>query len=74
MTHIAGTLSQWESGLVLMAPFASQHTTILVDGHLNERSYVELTVAMMAKFNLQVTVSDDWSRFDIEPYQTAQPC
>ena len=74
VTHIAGTLSQWVSGLILIAPFASTHTTILVDGHLNERSYVELTVAMMRQFGLQVAVSDDWSRFDIEPNQTAQPC
>ncbi|HUG51565.1 MAG TPA: hypothetical protein VLZ78_11270, partial [Terrimesophilobacter sp.] len=74
VTHIAGTLSQWVSGLILVAPFAARHTTILVDGHLNERSYVELTVAMMKQFGLHVTVSDDWSRFDIEPNQTAQPC
>ena len=72
-THIAGTLSQWVSGLLLIAPFATGHTTILVDGHLNERSYVELTVRMMERFGLHVAVADDWSRFDIEPNQTARP-
>ncbi|OON82299.1 3-phosphoshikimate 1-carboxyvinyltransferase [Streptomyces tsukubensis] len=71
--QIAGTLSQWISGLILLAPFASGHTTIEVQGELNERSYLELTVAMMRQFGLQVTVSDDWRRFDIEPDQEAVP-
>ncbi|GGS56555.1 3-phosphoshikimate 1-carboxyvinyltransferase [Streptomyces cinerochromogenes] len=68
---IAGTLSQWISGLILLAPFATRHTTIEVEGELNERPYLELTVAMMRQFGLQVTVSEDWRRFDIEPGQRA---
>ncbi|GAA3746044.1 3-phosphoshikimate 1-carboxyvinyltransferase [Streptomyces tremellae] len=70
---IAGTLSQWISGLILLAPFATGHTTIEVQGELNERTYLELTVAMMRQFGLEVTVSDDWRRFDIEPNQEAHP-
>ncbi|KUN02977.1 3-phosphoshikimate 1-carboxyvinyltransferase [Streptomyces yokosukanensis] len=69
---IAGTLSQWISGLILLAPFATGHTTIEVEGELNERSYLELTVAMMRQFGLEVTVSEDWRRFDIEPGQQAR--
>ncbi|KOV60822.1 3-phosphoshikimate 1-carboxyvinyltransferase [Streptomyces sp. MMG1121] len=68
---IAGTLSQWISGLILLAPFATRHTTIEVEGELNERPYLELTVAMMRQFGLEVTVSEDWRRFDIEPGQRA---
>ncbi|HYZ51911.1 MAG TPA: 3-phosphoshikimate 1-carboxyvinyltransferase [Streptosporangiaceae bacterium] len=68
---IAGTLSQWISGLILLAPFATGHTTIEVEGELNERTYLELTVAMMRDFGLKVTVSEDWRRFDIEPGQQA---
>jgi len=71
--HIAGTLSQWISALLLVAPFAKAHTTVVVDGPFNERSYVELTVRMMAQFGLHVTVSPDGRRFDIEPNQTAHP-
>ncbi|NEA77465.1 3-phosphoshikimate 1-carboxyvinyltransferase, partial [Streptomyces sp. SID13588] len=63
--RIAGTLSQWISGLILLAPFATGHTTIEVEGELNERSYLELTVAMMRQFGLAVTVSEDWRRFDV---------
>ncbi|KOX06491.1 3-phosphoshikimate 1-carboxyvinyltransferase [Streptomyces sp. NRRL B-1140] len=70
---IPGTLSQWISGLLLLAPFASGPTVVEVSGELNERPYVELTVAMMRRFGLQVTVSDDWRRFDIAPGQSARP-
>jgi 3-phosphoshikimate 1-carboxyvinyltransferase len=69
---IAGTLSQWISGLIIVAPFASGPTTIEVEGTLNEQPYVELTVSMMRDFGLEVGVSDDWRRFEIEPDQTAR--
>ncbi|MFJ7150388.1 3-phosphoshikimate 1-carboxyvinyltransferase [Streptomyces sp. NPDC100445] len=70
--RIAGTLSQWISGLILLAPFATGPTTIEVEGELNERSYLELTVAMMRRFGLRVTVSADWRRFDVEGGQRAR--
>ena len=70
---IAGTLSQWISGLLLLAPFATGHSTINVEGELNERTYVDLTIRMMADFGLHVEVSDDWRRFDIEPNQEPHP-
>lgn len=67
--RISGTLSQWISGLLLVAPFASSHTTILVEGELNERPYVALTVRMMEAFGLHVDVAADWRRFDVAPNQ-----
>src|ERR1700749_910907 len=70
---IAGTLSQWISGLIIVAPFAPGPTTIEVEGELNEQPYVELTVNMMRDFGLEVGVSADWRRFEIEPDQTARP-
>jgi cyclohexanecarboxylate-CoA ligase len=70
---IAGTLSQWISGLIMIAPFASGPTTIEVEGELNEQPYVELTVRMMRDFGLEVGVADDWRRFEIEPDQTVRP-
>jgi cyclohexanecarboxylate-CoA ligase len=69
---IAGTLSQWISGLLIVAPFAGGPTTIEVEGTLNEQPYVELTVNMMRDFGLEVGVSEDWRRFEIEPNQTAR--
>jgi cyclohexanecarboxylate-CoA ligase len=70
---IAGTLSQWISGLLIVAPFASGPTVIEVEGELNEQPYVELTVNMMRDFGLEVTVAEDWRRFEIEPDQSPTP-
>ncbi len=70
---IAGTLSQWISGLIMVAPFATGPTTIEVEGTLNEQPYVQLTVNMMRDFGLEVGVADDWRRFEIEGNQTARP-
>ena len=67
--RIDGTLSQWISGLLLLAPFASEPTTIEVTGELNERPYLELTLEMMRQFGLQVDVREDWRQFQIEPGQ-----
>ncbi|CAL9611958.1 3-phosphoshikimate 1-carboxyvinyltransferase [Streptomyces sp. enrichment culture] len=71
--RIAGTLSQWISGLILLAPFATGPSVIEVEGELNEQPYLELTVAMMRQFGLAVTVSEDWRRFEIEGGQRATP-
>ncbi|MFG7945374.1 3-phosphoshikimate 1-carboxyvinyltransferase [Streptomyces cacaoi] len=71
--RIAGTLSQWISGLILLAPFATGPTVIEVEGELNEQPYLELTVAMMRQFGLEVTVAEDWRRFEIEGGQQARP-
>ncbi|MEV7468039.1 3-phosphoshikimate 1-carboxyvinyltransferase [Streptomyces kronopolitis] len=70
---IPGTLSQWISGLLLLAPFATGPTTITVSDTLNERTYLELTVAMMRQFGLEVTVAPDWRRFEVAPHQSVRP-
>lgn len=71
IVHISGTLSQWVSGLLLLAPFAMDETTVIVDGTLNERTYIELTVRMMRQFGLDIEVSPDWRCYRIPPNQTA---
>lgn len=71
--QIPGTLSQWISGLVLLAPFATGRTVIEVQGELNERTYLKLTVDMMRQFGLAVEVTDDWRTFTIEPDQRPVP-
>ncbi|MFI5086665.1 MAG: 3-phosphoshikimate 1-carboxyvinyltransferase, partial [Actinomycetales bacterium] len=73
VVHIAGTLSQWVSGLLLSAPFALDETTVVVDGPLNERTYVDLTVRMMRQFGLEVQVSADRRRYRIPPNQLPTP-
>ena len=72
-SRIAGTLSQWISGLLLLAPVRhAARPSSRSTGVLNEQPYVELTVRMMRDFGLEVGVSDDWRRFEIEPGQEAQ--
>ncbi|MFL0396407.1 3-phosphoshikimate 1-carboxyvinyltransferase [Streptomyces albus] len=70
---LPGTLSQWISGVLLLAPFATGPTVVEVAGQLNERTYLELTVEMMRRFGLRVDVSPDWRRFDVPPGQSAHP-
>jgi 3-phosphoshikimate 1-carboxyvinyltransferase len=70
---IPGTLSQWISGLLLLAPFARERTVIEVEGEPNERPYIALTAEMMREFDLHVRIAPDFRRFEVEPGQTARP-
>ncbi len=70
---IQGTLSQWISGLLMVAPLATGDSTIEVTGELNERHYLELTVRMLKKFGVEVEVSPDWRLFQIRGNQTYKP-
>lgn len=70
---IPGTLSQWISGLLLLAPFGRMRTVIDVEGELNERPYIALTVQMMREFGLHVSIAPDWRRFEVNPGQHARP-
>lgn len=70
---IPGTLSQWISGLLLLAPFAKGASVIEVTGQFNERSYVHLTIAMMRQFGLVVEVAEDGRSFLIEGNQQPHP-
>jgi cyclohexanecarboxylate-CoA ligase len=67
--RIDGTLSQWISGLLMVAPFAEEETRIEVVGELNERPYLELTLEMMREFGIEVEVREDWREFTIAPNQ-----
>jgi 3-phosphoshikimate 1-carboxyvinyltransferase len=69
--HIAGTLSQWVSGLLLTALFAETDTTIhITGGQLNEQPYVDLTVRMMRHWGFEVEVSEDWLTYVVRAGQT----
>jgi 3-phosphoshikimate 1-carboxyvinyltransferase len=69
---IAGTLSQWVSGLLLVAPFARRDTTVhITGGPLNERTYVDLTIRMMRDWGLQVEHDADWRTFRVPADQRA---
>lgn len=57
--RISGMLSQWVSGLLVVAPFATRDTSIEIVGEFNERHYIQLTVRMLRKFGIEVEVSPD---------------
>ena len=67
--RIDGMLSQWVSGLLLLAPFAQEPTTVEVTGELNERGFLVLTLEMMRQFGLEIEVREDWREFRIPPCQ-----
>ena len=71
--RIDGTLSQWISGLLMLAPYALEPTVIEVRGELNERPYLELTIDMMRQFGLEVTAREDWREFYVAPGQRPTP-
>lgn len=72
--EMPGTLSQWLSGVLLLAPFATSDTTVhITGGPLKERTYVELTITMMARWGLRVDHDDDWLTFHIPADQSAHP-
>ncbi|WP_273846364.1 3-phosphoshikimate 1-carboxyvinyltransferase [Rubrobacter calidifluminis] len=63
--EIEGTLSQWISGLLMVAPLATGDTVIDVVGEINERHYLDLTVRMLERFGIEVGVSPDHRRFEV---------
>ncbi len=71
--EVSGQLSQWISGLLLLSPFASQDTEIVVTGPLNERPYLELTIAMMAAWGVQVEAAPDLRHLMVASGQRYQP-
>ncbi len=71
--EVSGQLSQWISGLLLLAPFASRDTEITVTEPLNERPYLELTMAMMAAWGVQVEASPDLRHLMVAAGQRYQP-
>lgn len=71
--RMPGTLSQWISGLLLLAPLASADTEIEVAGEINERPYLDLTLRMMADFGVAVDAADDYRRFRVRAGQRYCP-
>ena len=69
----SGNAFAMDFGSFAAAPFARMRTVIEVEGELNERPYIALTVEMMRAFDLHVGLDRDWRRFEIEPGQQARP-
>ncbi len=63
LVHVRGNVSsQFLTGLLMAAPLSGVETTIKVVGELISRPYIEITLAIMARFGVNV-VQDGGQRF-----------
>ncbi len=60
------TSSQYLSGLLLASPYARAPVDLAVRGDLSSRPYVDLTLAVMADFGVQVE-RDGYAHFHVRP-------
>ncbi|MCB2180330.1 3-phosphoshikimate 1-carboxyvinyltransferase [bacterium] len=66
-THIAGNISsQYLSALLMTAPYARNPVVIETSTELNSKPYVDMTLAIMAEFGIEV-VRREYQRFEISP-------
>ena len=63
ITIAANVSSQFLSGLLMAAPLAKQELEIAVDGALASRPYVEMTLAVMRAFGVEVEADSACERF-----------
>ncbi|GGE33447.1 3-phosphoshikimate 1-carboxyvinyltransferase [Pullulanibacillus camelliae] len=71
---IQGTLSQWISGLLILAPFASQDTVVEALPPLNEKTYINLTIEMMSQFGVKVIEHENGRMWTVPANQEYKPC
>ncbi|MCA9219217.1 MAG: 3-phosphoshikimate 1-carboxyvinyltransferase [Planctomycetales bacterium] len=65
-TRVRGDISsQFLSGLLMAVPYADSSVTIEVDGDLVSKPYVEMTLAVMRSFGVEVDAAEDLRRFSI---------
>ncbi len=65
--------SQFLSGLLMAVPLADQPTTIKVAGTLVSRPYVEMTLALMREFGVQVVTDAPLTYFHVPASQRYKP-
>jgi 3-phosphoshikimate 1-carboxyvinyltransferase len=66
-TRIAGDISsQFLSALLMVAPYAKSPVEIEVSTELNSRPYVDMTIAMMKDFGVEIE-RRGYERFNIQP-------
>ena len=64
---VAGNVSsQFLSGLLMVAPYAQTPVELIVQGDLNSKPYVDMTLAVMSDFGVEV-VRQGYERFVLHP-------
>jgi 3-phosphoshikimate 1-carboxyvinyltransferase len=57
--------SQYVSALLMAAPLAERPVEVNVVGHLESKSYVQMTLNMQHEFGVQINASDDSTSFQV---------
>ncbi|NBD27278.1 3-phosphoshikimate 1-carboxyvinyltransferase [Paenibacillus glycinis] len=73
LVQIPGTLSQWISGLLIVAPFAAKDTTIEALPPHNELTYVGLTIQMMRQFGIEIEEDPSGTKWRVPAGQAYRP-
>jgi len=64
--HIDGSISsQFISALLIACPFASNETTIMIDGDLKSRPYVNITIEMLKGAGAKIIVDENANSFTV---------
>ncbi len=61
-----GRSSQYLSALLMAAPYAQTPVTLTVDGALQSKPFIDMTLKLMAAFGVEVT-RDGYERFETSP-------
>ena len=74
-TSIRGDISsQFISGLLFACPKAREGTEIVIAPPLESRSYVKMTMEVLAKHGIRASTSSDFERLSIPPNQKYNQC
>jgi len=74
-TSIRGDISsQFISGLLFACPKAKEDTKIAVTTPLESKSYVQMTMEVLTKHGITVSISKDFTRLKIPSNQNYDPC
>jgi 3-phosphoshikimate 1-carboxyvinyltransferase len=57
--EVDGLISQWRTGLLLLAPLTGHEVKVTTTGVVQEPTYVSMTIAMMKQFGVEVIASSD---------------
>ena len=70
---VDGTTSIYLTPLLVASPLAEGETTLRIDGGLNEKGYVRMTLDWLAKSGIKVEADDDLTLFQIRGGQGYRP-
>jgi len=70
---VDGTTSIYLTPLLIAAPLAPRSSILRVDGVMNEKGYVRMTLDWLAAYGIEVVANDDLTCFEIPGAQTYRP-